>query len=328
MTRNAARIAVSKSLLIFLLCASSVGLAFAQAYPNRPLKLILPSPVGSPADNIARPIAEKLGEALGQPVIIESHDGANGNIGANMVAKALPDGYTLLQISTAFTISPSTYAKLPFDTNKDFAPISPIAKSDIVLLINPTIPAKTVREFIDLARKRERPFSYASSGNGSSIHLAGELMKSVAGIDMLHVPYKGVVQGLTDLMGGHVDLMFIGLSGALPHIKTGKVRALAIASPNRVSAQPDLPTISEAGYPGLEVGSSFGLITTAGTPKDVIARLSAAMMKILSRPEMSARFAPLGVEPMVANSAEFTTYLEKETAKWAKAVKAANIKPE
>ncbi len=302
--------------------------AQAQVYPRKPVRLILPSPAGSPADNVARPVAQKLSESLGQPVVIDSRAGANGNIGADILAKSAPDGHTLLQISTAFTISAATYAKLPFDPIYDFAPVSLIAKSNIVLVVRPDLPAKSVKELVLLARQMPGKLTFASSGNGSSIHLAGELLNTVAGIDMLHVPFKGVVQGLVDVVGGRVDMMFIGVSGALPHIKTGKLRALALASSARTQSLASVPTMIEAGLPGFEVPSNFGVLAPAGTPKNIIARLNSALVEILHTQDMRAHFAAFGVEPVTNTPEEFALYIRNEIAKWAKVAKAAKIEPQ
>lgn len=302
--------------------------AQAQVYPSKPVRFILPSPPGSPADNIARPIAQKLAEVLGQPVVIDSRAGANGNIGADILAKSAPDGHTLLQISTAFTISAATYAKLPFDPIKDFAPISLIAKSNIVLVVRPDLPANSVKELVLLARQMPGKLTFASSGNGSSIHLAGELLNTVAGIDMLHVPYKGVVQGLVDVVGGRVDMMFIGVSGALPHIKTGKLRALALASSARTQNLPGVPTMIESGLPGFEVPSNFGILAPAGTPKNITAKLHSALVEILHTQDMRTRFAAFGVEPVTNTPEEFAPYIRNQIAKWAKVAKAAKIEPQ
>lgn len=302
--------------------------AYAQVYPWKPVRLILPSPAGSNADNVARPIAQKLAELLGQPVVIDNRPGANGNIGADILAKSAADGHTLLQISTAFTISAATYAKLPFDPINDFAPISLIAKSNIVLVVRPDLPAKSVKELVVLARQMPGKLTFASSGNGSSIHLAGELLNTVAGIDMLHVPYKGVVGALIDVIGGRGDMMFIGVSAALPHIKTGKLRALALASSARTQVLPSVPTMTEAGLPGFEVPSNFGILAPAGTPKNIIARLNSALVEILQTQDTRTRFAAFGVEPVTNTPEEFAVYIRNEIEKWAKVAKAAKIEPQ
>lgn len=312
----------------FVVSVAGAEPAHAQVYPGKPVRLVLPSPAGSNADNVARPIAQKLAELLGQPVVIDNRPGANGNIGADILAKSAPDGHTLLQISTAFTISAATYAKLPFDPINDFAPISLIAKSNIVLVVRPDLPAKSVKELVLLARQMPGKLTFASSGNGSSIHLAGELLNTVAGIDMLHVPYKGVVGALIDVVGGRVDMMFIGVSAALPHIKTGKLRALALASSARTQILSSVPTMTEAGLPGFEVPSNFGILAPAGTPKDIIARLNSALVEILQTQDMRTRFAAFGVEPVANTPEEFAVYIRNEIAKWAKVAKAAKIEPQ
>ena len=304
----------------------SVG-AEAQVYPAKSIRFILPSPAGSPADNIARPLAQSLSELLGQPVVIDSRAGANGNIGAELLAKSAPDGHTLLQVSTAFTISAATYAKLPFDPIKDFAPVGLIAKSGIVFVVRPDLPAKTVKELIALSRQMPGKLTFASSGNGSSVHLAGELLNTVAGIDMLHVSFKGVVQALIDVVGGRVDMMFIGVSGALPHIKTGRLRALALASSARAQNLPGVPTMAEAGLPGFEVPSNFGILARAGTPRNVIAKLNSTLVEILQTQDTRTRFAAVGVEPVTNTPEEYAQYIRSEIDKWGKVAKAARLEP-
>lgn len=314
------------SLLVFLFAGTSN--APAQSYPTKPVRLIIPSPPGGPNDAVARPVAQKLSELLGQPVVTDFRAGAAGIIGAEVVAKSPPDGYTLLQIATAFTISPSTYAKLPFDPIKDFTPISLIASSHVVLVVNPSVPTRTIKELVALAKQQPGKLTFASSGNGTSLHLAGELVKIMAKVDMLHVPYKGGAPALIDVLSGHVDLMFISLPPTLPHIKAGKLRALGVASPARAQSLPKVPTISESGLPGFQVDSSYGILAPGATPKPIIAKLNAVLVQALQTQEVKERYAALGLTPVTNAPTEFAIYLREEIAKWAKVARAARIEPQ
>lgn len=314
------------SLIVFLF--AGMGDAPAQGYPTKPVRLIIPSPPGGPNDAVARPVAQKLSELLGQPVVTDFRAGAAGIIGAEIVAKSPPDGYTLLQIATAFTISPSTYAKLPFDPIRDFAPISLIATSHIVLVVNPSVPARTIKELVGLSKRQPGKLTFASSGNGTSLHLAGELVKIMGKVDMLHVPYKGAGPALIDVLSGHVDLMFISLPPALPHVKAGKLRALGVASPARAQSLPKVPTIGESGLPGFQVDSSYGILAPAATPKPIIAKLNAVLVQALQAREVKERYAALGLTPVTNAPTEFAIYLREEIAKWAKVARAARIEPQ
>jgi tripartite-type tricarboxylate transporter receptor subunit TctC len=275
-----------------------------------------------------RPVAPKLQEFLGQPFVVDYRAGANGMIGSELVAKAPPDGYALLVVSSSFVINPSTQAKLPFDPLRDFAPVSPMATSDIILVVNPTVPAKSVREFVALAKSRPGKLNYASSGTGGSLHLGAELLKMTAGIDMVHVPYKGAALALSDVIGGHVDSMFISAPGAMAQIKAGKVRVLAVASARRVQALPDTPIFAETGYPDVVIDTRYGILATGGTPGAILERLNAAIAKAVATAEVRERYAALSIDPVSSTPQDYAAYLRAEVARWRKVVAAAKLPPQ
>jgi tripartite-type tricarboxylate transporter receptor subunit TctC len=311
-----------------LLILFAGALAHAQDYPVKPVRVIVPFPPGGPNDLVVRPLAPKLQEWLGQPFIVDNRAGANGIIGSEVVAKSPPDGHALLVISSSFTINPSTYAKLPFDVLKDFAPISSLATSDIILVVNPTVPAQTVKEFVALTKARPGKLNFASSGNGGSLHLAAELLKMTAGIDIVHVPYKGAAIALSDVIGGHVDSMFIAAPGALPQLKAGKVRVLAVASARRPPSLPDTPTFAEAGWPEVKVDSRYGILTAAATPAAIVGKLQATVAKALAASDVRERFAAIGLDPAPMTSQEYAAYLRDDVQRWRKVVAAAKLAPQ
>lgn len=304
------------------------GHASAQEYPVKPVRVIVPFTPGGPNDLAVRPVAPKLQELLGQPFIVDYRAGANGIIGSELVAKSPPDGYALLVVSSSFAINASTYAKLPFDPLRDFAPVSPMATSDIIFVINPTVPAKNVREFVVLAKSRPGKLNFASSGNGGSLHLGGELLKMTSGIDMVHVPYKGAALALSDVIGGHVDSMFISAPAAVAHIKAGKVRVLAVASARRTQALPETPTFEEAGYPDVRVDTRYGLLAAGGTPAAIVDRLNAATAKAVAAPDVRERYAALNLDPVSSTPQEYAAYLRAEVARWRKVVTSAKLPPQ
>jgi tripartite-type tricarboxylate transporter receptor subunit TctC len=318
-----------KILLISALFVLTAGThAGAQDYPVKPVRVIVPFAPGGPNDLAVRPVAPKLQELLGQPFVVDYRAGANGIIGSELVAKSPPDGYALLVISSSFAINASTYAKLPFDPLRDFAPVGPIATSDIIFVVNPTVPAKTVREFVSLAKSRPGKLNYASSGNGGSLHLGAELFRMTAGIDMVHVPYKGAALALSDVIGGHVDSMLISAPAAVAHIKAGKVRVLATASARRAQALPDAPTFVEAGYPDVRVDTRYGLLATGGTPASIIERLNSAIAKAVATAEVRERYAALSLDPVSSTPKEYADYLRAEVLRWRKVVQAAKLPPQ
>ena len=319
---------VKTLIAVFVLLPAISPFAFAQEYPVKPVRIIVPFAPGGPNDLAVRPVAQKLYELLGQPFVIDYRAGANGIIGTDLVAKSPPDGYTMIVISSSFTINASTQAKLPFDPVRDFAPVSSIATSDIIFVVNPTVPVRSVKEFVALAKSQPGKLNYASSGTGGSLHLAGELLKVTAGINMVHVPYKGASLALTDVIGGHVDSMFISAPGAFVQIKVGKVRVLATASAHRARALPETPTFAEAGYPEVQVDTRYGLLAAAATPSAIIARLEAAIAKALNTPEVRDAYTALGLDPVVSGAREYAAYLRNEIQRWRKVVAAAKLQPQ
>lgn len=296
--------------------------AMAQTYPSRPLRLVVPFPPGGSTDIVARLVAQKLGEALGQPMIVDNRAGAGGMIGAENVAKSPADGYSLLLASSGpIVIVPALQPKLGYDSVRDFAPISIIATIPTMLVVNEKVPARSVSELIALAKARPGQLNFASTGVGATPHLAGEVFKSMAGVDIGHVPYKGSAPALTDLMGGQVDMMFEQIPAVLPHVQSGKLRALAVGSARRVAALPDLPTISESGLSGFDVVSWFGIMAPAGTPAPIVARLHAELAKIMRMPDVSEKLASLGAEPQASTPQAFGQTIVAELPKWAEIIR-------
>ena len=307
--------------------AAAMGPVALAQYPAKPIRIIVPFPPGGATDILARAVGADLARSLGQPVPIENRGGAGGNLGADAVAKAPPDGYTLVMGTVGtHAINMSLYAKMPYDTVNDFAPVSLVASVPNVLVVHPSLPAKSVRDLIDLARSKPGTINFASSGNGTSIHLSGELFKTMAGVQMTHIPYKGSAPAMADMLGGQVSLMFDNMPSALPHIKAEKLRALAVTSAKRSPALPELPTIAEAGLPGYEASSWFGILAPAGTPKDIVGRLSQAISTGLHGAEMKERFASQGAEAIGSTPEQFAAHIQAEIAKWARVVKAAGAK--
>ena len=304
------------------------GSARAQAYPSKPVRLIVPYSAGGGADTTARLIAPKLQEALGQTVVVENKPGAGGMIGDEIVAKAAPDGHTLLIGAFAHAVNPSLFPKMPFRTPEDFAPVSLLVTVPELMVITPSHPAKTVAELVALAKAQPGKLSYASSGNGSAQHLAAELFKMRTGTDIQHVPYKGGALAVADVAAGHVPFYFGNMSAALPQARGGRVRPLAVTSPARSPAAPDVPTLTEAGVPDCEISEWNALIAPAGTPPAVIARLHTEIAKIMRAEEMKAKFADLGADAIGSTPDELAAFLRSEMKKWAEVVKAANIKVE
>ena len=297
----------------------------AQApYPNKPIRFIVAYAAGGANDVLARIVGQKLSEAWKQPVVIENKPGASGLIGADFVAKSAPDGYTLLSFSSGHAIAWSLYSKPPFDALKDFAPITLVASMPLVLVVHPSVPAKNVRELVSLGKKR--PMTYASSSTGTSSHLIGEMFKSATGINVTHVPYKGGAQAVGDLLGGQVEMMFSNLSETLVYVKAAKLRALAVTADTRNPRLPDVPTLAQAGYAGLDAYTWISVVAPAGTPKEIVAKINGDIGRALQNPEVKARLddqgfdvAPMGVE-------QFDAYMKSEIAKWAKLVKASGAR--
>ena len=309
-----------------LLAAAFAAPALAQSYPTKPVRIVVPYPPGGPNDIVARTVGQKLSEQLGQPVIVDNKPGASGNIGAESVAKSPPDGYTLLLLTTGHTINPSLYPKLGYDLEKDLAPVTQLTAGPMVVVANPSLPAKNIKELISLAKAKPGSLNFGSAGNGSSTHLAPELFSSMAGIKMNHIPYKGSAPALTDLMAGQIQVAFDFMISAMPHVKSGKVKALAVTSTTRSPAAPDLPTVAESGVPGFEVIGWNGLVVPARTPKDVVAKLNAELKKALDQPDAKERFAAQGFSATWTTPEKFGAYIESEHAKWAKVVKDSGAK--
>ncbi|MBI4190333.1 MAG: tripartite tricarboxylate transporter substrate binding protein [Betaproteobacteria bacterium] len=316
--------------LICLLVATlaAQGAALAQTFPSKSIRFIAAFPAGGPSDIVSRAVGKRMSEVLGQPVVIENRAGAGGNIGAEVVAKSAPDGYTVLLGGSYLTIAPSLYLKLPYDPEKDFAPIGLIVSNQYVLVTHPAVPARNVKELIRLAKSKPGQLNYGSAGIGSPPHLAGELLKTMAGINAGHIPYKGATPALVDLIGGHIDYYFGGISGALPHVKTGKIRALAVTSSRRSSQLPEVPTVAESALPGYDITTWFGLLAAAGTPRDIVKKLNGVIVSIVNEPELKNYLIGQGVEPVTNTPEQFSVYIRSEISKFAKIVKAAGIKPE
>ena len=297
------------------------------AYPNRPIRFIVPLPAGGGADIVARIVAERLTKSLGQQVLVDNRAGGGTVIGADLAAKSPADGYTLLLgTATTHAINASLVRKLPYDPVKDFAPITLVAVLPQIIVSHPSLPVASLKEFIALARKRPGEIFFASTGNGSANHLGGEMLNAVAGLKNVHVPYKGAAPALTDLLAGQVQFMFTTIPPALPHVKAGKLRSLAVANAKRSSLLPDLPTTAESGAPGVEASSWNGVLVPAGTPRDIIARLHLEISAVMKLPEVSERLAGAGVEPMLTTPEEFAVYIESETARYAKVVKTSGAR--
>jgi len=294
------------------------------AFPARPIRFIVPNAAGGSTDLVARTVAHKAGEGLGQQVVIDNRPGSGGIIGTELVAKAQADGHTLLMGTIGnLAISPHLYRKLAYDPIKDFAPVTQLASAAYMLVIHPSVPAKSVKELVALARSRPSQLNYASAGSGTGSHLSAELFRSAAGIALVHVPYKGGTPAITDVIAGQVQIMLNGIPSSMPHLKSGRIRALAVTTARRSPAAPELPTMAEAGYPGAESTSWTGVLAPAGTPAGVIARLNTEFVRALRTPEVSARLSADGAVPVGSSAAEFAAYLRSELVKWRKVVKAS-----
>jgi tripartite-type tricarboxylate transporter receptor subunit TctC len=309
-------------------CAFSrpIAAANAPAYPAKPIRLIVPfAPAGS-ADALARTLQPALSEALGQTLVIDNRPGASSTIGTEMTARAAPDGYTLALVTTTHAVNPSLIAKLPYDTLKDFAPVSLVVSQPNILVVHPSVAAKSVAELVALAKAKPDTLNFASGGNGSSPHLSGELFKLVAGIRITHIPYKGSGPGVTDLLGGHVQMMFAGPLALEQHIKSGRVRALAVADKRRSAVLPEVPTMTEAGFAGVETGTWYGMLAPARTPPAVVAHVQNTIVRVLQTPQMKARMTNQGVDIVASSPAEFDKFIIAEVAKWSRVVKTAGVR--
>ena len=317
------------AVLLFAVAVLSVApLANAQdAYPSKPIRIVVPFPAGGATDILARAVAQKLTEAWGPAVVVDNRPGAGGNIGSDIVAKSPPDGYTLLMGTVGtHAINPSLYAKMPYDHVKDFAPVVLVASVPNVLVVTPSLPVQSVAELVAYAKANPGKLNFASSGSGTSIHLSGELFKTTAGVQIVHVPYKGSAPALTDLVGGQVHLMFDNLPPSLPQIKAGKLRALAVTSLARAPALPDVPTMVESGFPTFEASSWFGLLAPAGTKPEIVAKINAEVRNWLGSAEARDKLLSQGANAAGGSPEDFARHIAAETAKWAKVVKESGAK--
>ncbi len=313
-------------LIAIILVLTAAAPAPAQNYPVKAIRIVVPFPAGGTSDILSRAVGQKLTEEWKQQIIIDNRPGAGANIGAEIAAKSPSDGYTLFAISTIHCINPSLYSKLNYDPIRDFAPLTLIAETSQVLAVHPSLPVKTVKQFIAYAKMRPGQLNYSSAGNGSQPHLTAEMFKTQTGIEYVHVPYKGAPPAMVDLLAGQVALTFATAPSAVPHVKSGKIRALGVSTVKRISALPDVPTIAEAGVPGFEASGSNGLVVPAGTPPAIVERLSATIVRIVNEPAMRKYLSEQGAEPRTMAPAEYGDYLKSEVAKWAKVVKASGAK--
>lgn len=308
----------------FLLCGAP---AHAQGYPARAVRIVVPVSTGGATDILTRTLGQRLATAWGQQVLVDNRPGGGSNVGFEAAAKSPPDGYTLLMAQPAFTVNVSLYKKLAYDPLRDFSPITLAATGANVLVVHPSVPARTLKEFIALAKAKPGQLNYASSGNGTTPHLSGELFNAMAGVKLVHIPYKGAGASVTDLLGGHVDLAFVSLSSVAPQLKANRLRALGITSAKRSALMPEVPTFDEAGLKGYEVTGWYGVLAPAGTPKEIVNRIYADITKTLTPDDMVQTLNGFGLEPAPSNSPEqFSAFLQMEIAKWAKVVKASGAR--
>ncbi len=309
-----------------LIGAVAVGAAHAQSYPSKPVRLVLPFPPGAPSDLVGRTIAQKLGEQTGQNFVPDNRAGAGGSIGLSLVAKAPPDGYTVIVTSPAIALTPLLYSNLTYDPVKDFTPVARLASIENVMLVHNSVPAKTLKEFITLARSSPGKLNYGSGGPGTTNHLANELLRSLEKINMVHVPYKGATLATTALMGGEVDEVIVSVASVLPLIKAGRVRPLAVLSEKRVASLPNVPTSKEAGYPNFRMSIWYGMMAPAGTPREIVARLHQEIAKAFADPALRQHMTNAGMDPWLGTPDEMGALLKSETARYAKIIQSAGIK--
>lgn len=309
--------------------AQAASTSSGQAYPVKPIRFIVPFAAGGGNDNVARLVGKRLADSLGQPVVIDNRPGAGGVLGAELAAKAAPDGYTLFLGGVgSHAINPNLHERLPYDPVKDFAPIALLASAPLILVVHPSVSADSIREFIALARSKPGQFNYASNGNGSSSHLAAVMFDAMAGVSMVHVPYKGLSPALTDLLSGRVQLMFSSVVAILPHIKAGKLRGLAGTASKRLSSMPELPTLAESGLTGYEASSWYGVLAPAGTPGEIVAKLNAGMVKALEQPEVRNSLLAEGAEPVGGTPEQFAAHIRSEMERLGKLIREAKIRIE
>jgi tripartite-type tricarboxylate transporter receptor subunit TctC len=314
--------------LLCAMCAGLAGPAAAQQYPARPVRLVVPTTPGGSVDTLARIIGPKLGERWGQQIVVDNRSGAGGTIAAEFTARSAPDGYTLM-IGTIASLATnvSLQQKLPYDPVKDFAPVTLVATQNLVLTVHPSVPARSVRELVKLAKSQPGQLAFASAGNGTGSHLSGELFKQLAGVDILHVPYKGVAPALVDVISGQVSMSFPSILTSLPQVRSGRLRALAVSGSARTAALPELPTMAEAGVKGYESATWYGIVAPAATPQDIVARLNAEVAAILKDPDTRERIARDGADPVGNTPPQFGAFIKSEIEKWRKVIRAAGIQP-
>jgi tripartite-type tricarboxylate transporter receptor subunit TctC len=305
-----------------LACAA----APAQTYPAKAIRVIVPFAPGGGTDILTRTITPKLSEALGQQLVIDNRAGGGSTIGSEMVAKGPADGYTLLMVDTSFTTNPSLYSKLPYDSTRDFAPVSLMAAAPVILIVHPSVPVRTVKEFVALAKAKPGQLNFASGGPGSSTHLGGELLKLVANIDLVHIPYKGTGPAVADVLGGQVVMMFAGISSVKQHVAVGRLRAIAVTGEKRSPAMPEVPTFIESGLKGVDSGTYWGCLAPAATPKEVVNKVSITMAGVIKLPDIQARLVDLGFDPIGGTPEQFAANIKSETDKWARVIKNARVK--
>lgn len=309
--------------LFSLVVLGFLGAAQAQDYPTRPVRIVVPFPAGGTTDILTRAIAQKLSEEWKQPVVVDNKPGGGANIGADNAVRSPADGYTLLMASTAHSINASLYPKMTYDPVKDFSPITLVAETASVLVVHPSVPGTNVKELIEHLKSRSAPLSYSSAGNGSQPHLSTEMFKMMSGTQLVHVPYKGGPQAMTDLIAGHVAVSFATAPSAVQNVKTGKIKALGVSTSRRISALPDVPTLAESGLPGFDASGFFGLVGPPNLPPALVAKINAAVVKIIKEPAMSKYLSEQGADPITSTPAEYASLIKDEVAKWGKVVKAS-----
>lgn len=312
--------------ITLILIAFAALPAWSQSYPSHPVRIIVPFAAGGPADIYARFVGQRLQEALGQPFVVEDRPGGGSVLGTDAVAKSAPDGYTLLMMSNTHTVNESLISNKPFQLLRDFVPVAPVNYSDLVLVVHPSVPANTLKEFIALAKSKPHDLNYASSGPGTPYHMAGELFKAMAGLDIVHVPYKGSSGARTDVLGGQVQMMFDAITTMAPNVRAGKLKALGTTGKARSPVLPDVPTVSEAGVPGYEAVIWLGVMAPTGTAKPIVERLNAEIRKIVNSAEVKETWAKQGAAPMSMSTDEFAQYLREDIAKWAEVAKLSGAK--
>lgn len=312
--------------LLVTAAVPTIAQTIAQTYPSRPIRFIVPFPPGGGNDIVGRIVAQKLGEALGQSVVVDNRGGAGGTVGTDLAAKSPPDGYTLLINNISLAVNATLFTNLPYDTLKDLAPITLVGRQPNIMVVHPSVPVKDMRELLALARAKPRQLNYGSGGIGTASHLATELLKLMTTTDMVHVPYKGLGPALTDLMGGQIHLIISTMASALPQIKAGKLKPLAVTTAQRSMFFPEVPTMDEAGVRGYEFNTWYGLLAAGGTPRAIVDRLNKEAAKVLASSAVKDQFTPQGLEAAPSSPDEFSAYLKSEVAKWAKVIKASGAK--